>query len=95
MQLVPALPSAWFFMGWTHKWCFLGLCSGSAHSLVCLLLQQWELQAKKNGGTGFADSNMHMDAVAWILLGEKKLEIFSMVFSASRGAGQFFPLLEI
>lgn len=63
--------------------------------MVWLLLQQQELETKKNGGTSFADSSMHMDAVAWIPLGgEKKIwKISSMVFSASRGAGQLFLLL--
>lgn len=91
MQLVPALPSAWFLMGWTHQWCFLGLCSGSAHSLVCLLLQQWELKAKKNEGTGFADSNMHMDAVSWILLGEKNWKYLLWCFQPAEGQGSFSP----
>lgn len=59
--------------------------------MVCLLLQQQELETKKNGGTSFADSSMHMDAVAWIPLGgEKNLEnIVYGVFSQQRDRAAF------
>lgn len=64
--------------------------------LFALLLQQCNLETHKDGAVSFAVHSVHLHGCCCLqyFKGKKKLlEISSMLFSASRGAGQLFLLL--
>lgn len=91
MYLVPALTSVWFWCVRHVNGAFQGYVQSNAYGLVCCCISViWKL-IKIEALASLSAACIYMDAVAWNVLGEKKIigNIFYAVFRPAEGQGSF------